>query len=272
MGGRGSSSGMTAGAGAGASGGYGGHGSLQGLAQAIGNGMSLYYDVNTDPNKRGAWNDDGNPQIIKYQGQDDDKTANFLASTDRTIDLSDPQYADGYDYHDIPLNRLLLRMGVNGRPIVLKDSDFNSLVSQTGAQVVYRGWSGASSVDRFMNATHNHVGNGIMGDGYYFSPDLSVAVTYARHGKGHGEITKMILNPTKAKAIDLSTLRRMMNNASPRLQRSLQKAGGGGSGRTYGSNDGEMQFALKMGYNVIVSGNYVVGGTADAFIVSRKTL
>ena len=81
----------------------------------------------------------------------------------------------------------------------------------------------------------------------------------------------MALSPS-ARAIDLGTLRTMMYRAEPTLQRSLAKAGTMGSGRTYGSNSGEMQYALKMGYNVIVSGNYVVGGTADAFIVSKKTL
>ena len=266
MGGRGGKSGLSAG------GGFGGFGSLQGLVSAVGSGMNLQYDVNTDPNKRGDWNDDGNPQIVKYQGQEDDKTARFLASTDRTVDLNDPQYADGYDYHDLPLNRLLLRTGVVGQPIVLDDSDFQSLVQQTGAQVVYRGWSGKAAVDRFMNATHNHVGNGVMGDGYYFSPDRSIAASYSTHGYGHGEITQMVLNPMKAKAIELSTLQSMMRRASPTLQRSLNKAGTMGSGRTYGSNSGEMQYALKMGYNVIVSGDYVVGGTADAFIVSKKVL
>ena len=155
---------------------------------------------------------------------------------------------------------------------MLDDSDFQSLVQQTGAQVVYRGWSGKAAVDRFMNATHNHVGNGVMGDGYYFSPDQSIAASYSTHGFGHGEITQMVLNPMKAKAIELSTLQTMMRRASPTLQRSLNKAGTLGSGRTYGSNSGEMQYALKMGYNVIVSGDYVVGGTADAFIVSKKVL
>ena len=267
MGGRGARSGLTAG------GGFGGFGSLKRLIAAVGKGLSLDYDVNTDPTKRGDWNDDGNPQITKYQGQDDDKTANFLAGTDRNIDLNDPQYADGYGYHDLPLNRLLLRTGVVGQPIVLDDNDFQALVQQTGAQVVYRGWSGKPAIDRFMNATHNHVGNGRIGDGYYFSPDLNTAVTFSGSmSLGNGEITQMVLNPLKAKAVDLSTLRTMMGRASPKLQSSLQKAGTLGSGRTYGTNIGEMQYALKMGYNVIVSGNYVVGGTADAFIVSRKTL
>lgn len=267
MGGRGSKSGLSAG------GGYGGFGSLQGLAQAMGGGLSLDFDANTDPNKRGDWDDDGNPNIIKYQGQDDDKTANFLAGTDRKVDLDDPQYADSFEYHDLPLNRLLLRTGVVGQPVVLDDSDFNALAQQTGAQVVYRGWSGKAAINRFMNQKFNHVGNGVMGDGYYFSPNLSTAVGFTNYGStGHGVITKMMLNPLKARAIELTTLQTMMRRASPRLQSALSKAGSMGSGRTYGTNSGEMQYAMKMGYNVIVSGDYVVAGPADVFIVSKKTL
>lgn len=269
MGGRGSKSGLSAGGG----GGFGGFGNLQNLANAIGNGLSLDYDVNTDPNQRGDWSDDGNPNIVKYQGQDDDKTANFLAGTDRNVDLNDPQYADGYEYHDLPLNRLLLRTGVKGQPIVLDDNDFNALAQQTGAQIVYRGWSGKDAIKRFMNAKFNHVGNGVMGDGYYFSPNLSTAIAYTNYGNtGHGVITKMMLNPLKAKAVELSTLHAMMQQASPKLRSALSKAGSRGSGRTFNSNSGEMQYALKKGYNVIVSGDYVVSGTADAFIVSKQTL
>jgi len=250
MGGRGGKSGLSAG------GGYGGFGSLQNLINAANGGVG--WAVNTDPNQRGDYDDNGNPALVKYQGQEDVKTARFLASTDRTVDLNDPQYADGYAYHDLPLNRLLLRLGVTGGPTVLSDADFNSYVQQTGAQVVYRGWSGKAAVDRFMNATHNHVGNGVMGDGYYFSPDISTAISYSGSGaRGHGEITKMALSPS-ARSIDLGTLRTMMMRADPTLQRSLAKAGSMGSGRTYGSNSGEMQYALKMGYNVIVSGGFHV--------------
>ncbi len=265
MGGRGGKSGLSAG------GGYGGFGSLGGLIQAVGSGVSLDYDVSTDPNKYGGWDDGGNPQVVKYQGQDDDKAANFLAGTRRNIDLNDPQYADGYVYHDLPLNQLLLRMGVVGRPTVLDDADFQTLVQQTGAQIVYRGWSGTPAVTRFMNATHNHVGNGVMGDGYYFSPDINTAALYSEHGLGHGEITQMILNPATAKAIDLNAVHAGMAQSSTRFQSAMHHAGTEGT-RTYGPNSGEMQWALKHGYTVIVSGDYVVGGIAEAFITSKKTL
>lgn len=218
----------------------------------------------------GDYTDNNNPNLLKYQQQTDDKTANFLAGTDRNVDLNDPQYADGYTYHDLPLNKLLLRLGITGGPQVLSESDFNSYVQQTGATVVYRGWSGSAAVDRFMNATHNHVGNGIAGDGYYFSPNLSTAQRYA--GYGSGNITKMALSPS-ARVISWTDLQNKMAGASSKLQGALRKAGTRGSGRTYGSNSGEAQMALKLGYNAIdMGGGYYVGITADAFVVSRKVI
>lgn len=259
MGGRGGSSGLSAG---------GPTGRAGSLAKLMGQISSLQSQYGQSWQYQSGYDDNGNPDLLKYQGQDDDKTANFLASTDRTVDFS--QYDDGYQYHDIPLNRLLLRMGVNKGPTVLSDSDFNKYVQQTGQDVVYRGWSGQPAVDRFMNATHNHVGNGRYGDGYYFSPDLSTAKAYA--GYGSNNITKMALSPN-ARVIKYSDLKAAMLKMSNKLQSSLHKTGTKGSGRTYGSNVGEAQAALKLGYNVVdVGGGYLYAITGDAFVVSKKIL
>lgn len=264
MGGRGGKSGAGGGSGVGPNSG-------PSLNQLIQQAQSADFGASNDPNSFGGYDADGNPNVIKYQGQDENKTANFLAGTSR-LDLTDPQYADGYSYHDLPLNKLLLRLGANGTPTVLDDAQFNQYVNQSGAPMMYRGWSGTAAIDRFMNATHNHVGNGVMGDGYYMSPDISVAASYAKNrSTGNGEITKMALSP-KARVIDRSAVLRAIRNASPKLQSSLRRAGQGGSGRTYGDNDGESQMALKMGYNVIKSGNYLVAITGDALVVSKKTL
>ena len=255
MGGRGSSSGMS-------SGGIGLRGLLkQHDANQKANGQNY--------NTNGDYTDGNNPNLIKYQGQEDDKTANFLAGTDRGVDLNDPQYDDGYGYHDIPLNKLLLRMGITKGPTVLSESDFNQYVQQTGMDVMYRGWSGSAAIDRFMNATHNHVGNGRYGDGYYFTPDKSTARSFAALGSGN--ITRMALSPN-ARVISLSDLHSKMQAASGKLQSALYKAGTGGSGRTFGSNSGEAQMALKLGYNVIdVGTGYYLAITADALVVSKKT-
>ncbi len=251
MGGRGSSSGFTSSQGP----------SLKNLVNQFQQNTQQY---GAGWQTQGDYDNNGNPALIKYQGQEDDKTANFLASTDRTVDFAN--YDDGYSYHDIPLNRLLLRMGVKGGPTVMNDSDFNAYVQQTGQTVMYRGWSGQSAADRFMNAPNNHVGNGIYGDGYYFTPDRGTAKSYS----GDGTVTKMALSPN-ARVISYSDLQAKMRATSPRLQSALRHTGTRGSGRTYGSNDGEAQYALKLGYNVVDMGSgYLYGITADAFVVSRK--
>lgn len=257
MGGRGGSSGITSG------GPNGRGGSLNGLLQQLGNNQST-----NGPSwmYQGDYTDDNNPALIEYQQKEDDKTANFLAGTNKNIDLNDPAYADGYTYHDIPLNKLLLRLGVGKGATVLSDSDFDKYVQQSGQQVMYRGWSNKGAADRFVNTTNNHVGNGRYGDGYYFTPDQGTAKAYS----GDGTVTRMALSP-KARVISYADLQSKMMQASSKLQSSLRKTGTGGSGRTYGSNVGEAQFALKLGYNVIdVGGGYLYGVTNDAFVVSRK--
>lgn len=262
MGGRGAHSGLSFTA----SGNYGGYGSLAGIIQAGQDAAKSNWNINYNPNKHGDYDDGGNPALVKYQQQEDDKTANFLAGTDRNIDLSDPQYSDGYVYHDLPLNKLLARLSVKSGPTVMNNSDFNAYLQQTGQQACWRGWSSRDSAQRFLNTTNNHVGNGVMGDGYYFSPNKSTALNFTTHySMGNGEMMRLALSP-KARVIDLGTLRQAMAQTSPRLQSALSKAGRGGSGRTFGANNGEAQFALKMGYNVIWNGNYAVAITNDALV------
>ncbi len=223
----------------------------------------------TIPTTQGDWNDNGNPNVVKYQQQTDDKLATYLAGVYNKTDYSD--YDDGkYGFYDNSYQKLVLKMGLNGKPTVMKDSDFNQLAQQTGAQVVYRGWSSADSADRFTNSKYFHVGNGFYGDGVYFTPDKTTAGAYGI-GFGKGAITKMMLSPT-ARVVDIADVRRAINNTSPRLQRGLTKAGSSGS-HSYGSNNGESQMAIRMGYNVIrINSQKYVALTGDAFIVSDKKL
>lgn len=235
---------------------------VSGMLQTIKNNEA---QSGPDWQKKAGYDNNGNPALIKYQGQEDDKTANFLAGTESKVDLNDPQYDDGYAYHNIPLNKLLLRLGVKGGPTVLSEADFNAYIRNSGQEVVYRGWSGQASADRFLNQKYNHVGNGRYGDGYYYTPDLRTAKTY-----GSGVITKMALSPT-AKVITRSDLQKEMAKMSPKLRGALSHAGRGGSGRTFSPNMGEAQAAIKLGFNAIdIGGGYRFAVTADALVVSRK--
>lgn len=181
-------------------------------------------------------------------------------------------YQDGqWGYHDNSYQKLVLNMGLNNKPVVMDDASFTALAQQTGAAVVYRGWSSADKADRFEQSKYFHTGGGIYGDGIYFSTDMSVAAGYSGAGvAGHGQITKMMLSPN-AKIVSLSDVQRKMATSSSSLRTGLSRAGQAGQQNGYGGNSGESQMALKMGYNVIkVSNDYYIGLTADAFIVSKK--
>lgn len=221
--------------------------------------------VPTNPGYDGG----GNPQLIKYQGQDEDKTARYLAKVWNNTDFAN--YPDGkWSYHDNSYQKLVLNMGLNNKPTVMDDASFNALQQQTGAAVVYRGWKDSDSADRFEQSKYFHTGGGIYGDGIYFSTSQSVAASYSRAGYGKNAITKMMLSPN-AKVVDIAQVRSAIRQASSKLQTGLSRAGQAGQQNGYGGNKGESQMALKMGYNVIkVSDDYYVGLSGDAFIVSKK--
>ena len=235
----------------------------------------------TNPAQKGTWDDDGNPQVQKFQNQDNDKTASFLSSVDKNSQLT-PAGTDAYGnqkyqidgtndadgFYNNPMQKLALKMGLNAKPTVVSDAEFNRIQRQTGADVFYRGWSSQASAQRFMNSDLTHLGTGVYGDGIYFANNTGTASSY-----GRGAMTKMMLSP-KASVVDYNALVKSMPSTATKLGRSLAYAGSRGQ-RSYGNNEGEAQWALKMGYNVIKVDNgrstpYYYALTRDAFIVSSK--
>ena len=213
----------------------------------------------------GDWDDNGNPNVIKFQGQVDDKTANFLAKVSKTTDLNQiqKQTNDPWAFHDNEQQKLLQALNITGRPTVVSEADFNKYVQQTGSTVLYRGWSGQNAVDRFKNSPNNHIGNGINGDGYYFAPDIGTAKTYGVVG------TKAALSPN-ARVISATAVKMAIASASPKLHSSLSKTDG--KVRTFGGNGGMAQMAIKMGYNTIDAGWAVIPLTGDAVIMSGRNV
>lgn len=214
--------------------------------------------------KQGDYTDGNNPNLIKWQQQTDDKAANFLAKVDRTTDLNQiqQQTGDKWAFYDNPQQKLVEQLGLNKPATILSESDFNKYVKQTGSTVLYRGWSGQDAVDRFKQSPNSHIGNGINGDGYYFAPDRATA-------KGYGGVgTKAALSPN-ARVVSAQAVRQAISQASPKLQSSLNKTSKSGT-RTYGSNGGMAQMALKMGYNTIDAGWAVIPLTRDAIVMSDK--
>lgn len=274
MGGRGAKAGVGGSAGAGSTGAAPSAapaaGGVAGLAAAYAaggpqsSGSTLYGNRNYGT-MQGDYDGGGNAELKKWQAQTDDKAASYLSKISRDVDVNDSKYADGYQFYDNPYQKMVLAQNLNAPPTLLNNRDFNAYVKQTGAEVMYRGVSGQAAKDRMLYAKNSHTGNGIYGDGYYFTPDKSVAKAYG------GTVMKMALSPT-ARVIQLSDLRAQMASlGGNKLSRALSKAGhnAGSGSRTFGSNNGEMQFALKLGYNVIQNGNYLVSGTRDAFVINK---
>lgn len=267
MGGRGSSSSGASQGGGGIGGLVSAFGGANGnMSKATGTGQ-----LNTAPFQRVAdYTDNNNPELLKWQGQTDDKAASYLHKIDPSdstsmADLNKIQADtnDPYGFYNLPAQRFVSNMGLNAQTTVLSETDFNNYVNQTGATVLYRGWkNGAGSIDKFNTSVNNHIGNGFMGDGHYFAPDINDAANYG------SVISKAALSP-KARVVSLADVQNKIYASSPKLQSALRKAGKYGS-RTFRPNKGEMQMALKMGYNTIDCGWAVVPITRDAVVVSAK--
>ena len=163
----------------------------------------------------------------------------------------------GMDYNDLvnqglngnnPLQRLVDKLNLHEKPVVLDDDAFDKMVSDNNMLQIYRGvygnryLSSDDVVKHTMYANKTYVGDGIHGDGLYFSTDPTTAKVY-----GSSRMTAVI-NPNKAKIITESKLDNMMRNDpnySPNVFRD------------------KSQYALYKGYNVIqaVGGN---GGISHA--------
>lgn len=267
MGGRGSKSGLSATGTLNAS--------FQNLAGQIGpapDGSSSLQGVYAP-----GWDDNGNPAVQKWQAQDPDKAAKFLAKVHNDVNYSN--YNDGFTFYEGDFQKFSLALGMNDKPTVLPDAQFDAMVKANNLQVVYRGEAGQSQVDRFMNADFSHTGIGSYGDGFYFSDDKGVANMYAqKKGGSNGRVFKAVLAPT-ARIITYDDLVSRMQkdgvysaNSGTKLGRALSKQGksaAAGGGKYL--NEGEAQYAMKLGYDVVAGwGGYHYAVNRSAFIVSDK--
>ena len=257
----------------------GGRGGSSGAGKARGGGggqQQSQQQTLLQSNAPGGYDNNGNQALIKYQNQEDDKTARYLAKVHRDTDMNQIQQQtnDPYGFYDNDFQRLVLQLGLNDKPQVMSAREFNAYVKSTGAEVLYRGVSGQDVITRFTDSPNNHVGNGVYGDGNYFAPDKATATRYARQaarmsGKGGaGTVMTAALSPN-AKVVDYYTVEREIKRHNARLQASLKHAGSAGT-RTYSSNIGISQMALKMGYNVVRRSGFAdIVLTRDAVVVKK---
>ena len=67
--------------------------------------------------------DNGNPALIKWQGQEESKASRFLAKVDNTTDLATIQTStnDNWQFYDNPQQKLILNMDLNKPATILSE-------------------------------------------------------------------------------------------------------------------------------------------------------
>ena len=141
-----------------------------------------------------------------------------------------------------PTQRLVDEIGLHGKPVVLDNATYDKVVNENGFLQIYRGVHSNGSMSaqdvrkNTMYADKNYVGDGIHGDGLYFSTSGSTARAYAGRS---GAVTQAFIDPSKARIVDEDTIRRMARNDpahyNSRTMRDIS------------------QYALYKGYNCIVA-------------------
>ncbi len=161
-----------------------------------------------------------------------------------------------YDYEqwanpNSDAQKVAIDLGMVETPQVVSKDDFNKYVEESGAVVCYRGvkntpdMSGASMLYQMAyNTQENYFGDGIYGDGLYFSTDQNTAVAYA-HGS---EAVAMCAIRPDAKVIDYK---------SPEIEKARKELG---------TSDYAVA-AMCSGYDAI---KVKMGGNEDYYVVLNR--
>lgn len=249
---------------------YGGHGSLQGLVNAmkqaqatakgpgVGNGSSYFHAG--EGNSNNDFTDNNNPALVKWQQQSDDtKTAKYLAKIGKQA--TPAMDAEGYAYHQSAYQNMVIDQNLNAPVYAKLDSkSFDAYCAANNLTPIYRGWAGGTaSKARFEDAAMSHTGTGMYGEGYYFG-DKGTASGYSS-----GAVTKAALSPN-ARVVDLDVVQKAIQSSG--AQKAFVKSGHAQTG-SFSPSSGEAQMALKMGYNVIRSSWSYVVLTRDAVVIRK---
>lgn len=162
-----------------------------------------------------------------------------------------------YYNNDWDTQRLVANMPeLNKAPQIADQATFNSLPGQTIYRTVNA--SGAdTAVDicaRTMTSDVSTIGEGIMGDGFYFANSVSGSQSYGSYRNNINRTATMSakLN-SNANVISSSQLNKMLSNETPTVRNAVRNMR---SGNTWPGDSGLMAYALYKGYNVVNSNSY----------------
>lgn len=162
--------------------------------------------------------------------------------------------------NQIHLQRMLYAMGMNDKPEIVSQQEFDDMTVNapfgSGMKMLYRTvndttvngvrFTSDDCCDMLTDGDLTFVGNGIHGDGLYFSDDLSGSKAYGNHT---AKTVAAVFN-SKARVVDEKKLQKEYDSfvkTHPQTRKAL------GFARSKSSHDSLSQFALIRGYNVISS-------------------
>lgn len=193
--------------------------------------------------------------LADVQAMDDDALHDFLISVN---DTDTPDFLN-----TVHLQKMIYALGMNNKPEIISQQEFDDMTVNapfgSGQPVLYRTvndttltgnvpMSARQMQQQFLKGDLTYIGNGIHGDGLYFSDSKSGSRAYGRGG-GRSAMVAGVLNKN-ARPITEAKLKSEYNKFiknHPRSRRAL------GFARSHSYNDSMSQFALIRGYNVIVS-------------------
>ena len=202
--------------------------------------------------------------LAEVQGMDDKQLHDFL------IDVYNVDTPDFLNTHHT--QKMVYGLGLNDKPQVVPDAQLQQMI-KSGAQPIYRSvddvtlpgsirLTGADMHDMLRSGDLTYLGNGVYGDGLYFSSDL-------RGSKGYGNTTiQGVLSPN-ARTI---TERQLRNEYDSFIKTHPQtrKALGFSAKRGSSWKNSLSQFALIRGYNVITYTHY--DGETYYNVIDRSAL
>lgn len=152
----------------------------------------------------------GNKKLREFQrmnGEQLDDLANELRLRPRSYCLNQGLNPDN------ATQRLVEELGMNDKPTVLSNEAYDKIIQNNpGIIQIYRGVedNGSMSADDIRNhmlmSDKTYIGDGIHGEGLYFSTSQRTANIYAGYG---GAVTQGFIDPAKAKTVDENDLYRM---------------------------------------------------------------
>lgn len=206
--------------------------------------------------------------LSDVQAMDDQQLHDFLIDVNKT-DI--PAFLN-----DIHLQRMIYALGMNDTPEIVDSATFKQLTTGPGALTpIYRtvndttvngvSMTAQDICDMLTDGDTTYVGNGIHGDGLYFSNDLAGSKAYG-HGGSRSKTVAAVLN-MNAKVISETQLKSLYDSfvkTHPQSRKAL------GFARSKSSHDSMSQFALTQGYNVITSKQF--GGEVYYTVLDRSVL